>query len=260
MEMAQLGLFWLLGLLTGVMTGFFGIGGGMVIVPTLLLAGYSYDGAVGISILQMVCSSVAGSVANFRKGLLDLRVGFWVGLGGLMGAGFSGAILTHVPHKILLGLFILMTFYSLLRFFLKSKKSTGKKIKSAQLQPKDKVILIAIGALTGIFAISLGIGGGVLMVSLLSYYLGLDPKQSVPLSLFFVVFSSISGVASLYQSHILEWQYLQWGLLVGVGSVLGVLVGVRLITKVSTLTHRYALIMAYLVCLAVSLYKFFTLG
>ncbi|WP_104685068.1 sulfite exporter TauE/SafE family protein [Helicobacter bizzozeronii] len=259
MEMAQLGLFWLLGLLTGVMAGFFGIGGGMVIVPTLLVFGYGYDSAVGISVVQMACSSVAGSWSNFKKGLLDWKVGIYVGLGGLIGASFSGLILSIVPHKVLLGIFIAITIYSFWRFLF-TKASSQVPFKTLEPNPKDKGILIGIGVLTGIFAISLGIGGGVLMVSLLSYYLGLDPKQSVPLSLFFVVFSSISGVASLYQSHILEWQYLQWGLLVGVGSVLGVLVGVRLITKVSTLTHRYALIMAYLVCLAVSLYKFFTLG
>ncbi|GMB95865.1 sulfite exporter TauE/SafE family protein [Helicobacter sp. NHP22-001] len=257
MDIVMHALFLLLGGVTGVMAGFFGIGGGMVIVPAMLLSGYGYDSAVGISILQMACSSVVGSVANFKKGLLDLHVGFWVGLGGLFGAGFSGVILTHIPHKILLGLFILMTFYSLLRFFLKSKKSkeADKRARGFVLNLKSKCILVAIGALTGIFAISLGIGGGVLMVSLLSHYLGLSPKQSVPLSLFFVVFSSISGVASLYQSHILEWQYLQWGLLVGVGSVLGVLVGVKLVTRVSAQLHRYLLISAYALSLVISTYK-----
>ncbi|WP_411697016.1 TSUP family transporter, partial [Helicobacter baculiformis] len=60
------------------MSGFFGIGGGMVIVPTMLVLGHSYDSAVGISILQMACSSVVGSLANFKKGLLDVRTGVYV--------------------------------------------------------------------------------------------------------------------------------------------------------------------------------------
>ncbi|CRF51928.1 sulfite exporter TauE/SafE family protein [Helicobacter ailurogastricus] len=250
-------LFLLLGGFTGVLAGFFGIGGGMVIVPAMLLCGHGYDSAVGISILQMACSSVVGSVANFKKGLLDLHVGFWVGLGGLVGASFSGAVLTHTPHKILLGIFILVTLYALLRFIFVPKKAQEQDAKKLQLNLKNKATLIAIGVLTGIFAISLGIGGGVLMVPLLSYYLGLTPKQSVPLSLFFVVFSSISGVVSLYQSHILQWQYLQWGLLVGVGSVLGVLLGVRLVPKVSAQIHRLSLMVVYTLSLAVSIYKWF---
>ncbi|BCZ17654.1 4-Toluene Sulfonate Uptake Permease [Helicobacter sp. NHP19-003] len=255
MGFAMHALFLLLGVLRGFCLGFWHRG--MVIVPAMLLTGYGYDSAVGISILQMACSSVVGSVANFKKGLLDLHVGFWVGLGGLVGASFSGAILTYTSHKVLLGVFILVTLYALLRFVFVSKKAQEQESKKLNPATKDKAILVAIGAITGIFAISLGIGGGVLMVPLLSYYLGLSPKQSVPLSLFFVVFSSISGVASLYQSHILQWQYLQWGLLVGMGSVLGVLVGVRLIPKVSASLHRYLLISVYTLSLVVSIYKWF---
>ncbi|WP_285692642.1 sulfite exporter TauE/SafE family protein, partial [Helicobacter ailurogastricus] len=85
-------LFLLLGGFTGVLAGFFGIGGGMVIVPAMLLCGHGYDSAVGISILQMACSSVVGSVANFKKGLLDLHVGFWVGLGVLLGVRLVGKV------------------------------------------------------------------------------------------------------------------------------------------------------------------------
>lgn len=253
----DLGLFLLLGLVTGVMAGFFGIGGGMVIVPTMLLLGHSYDSAVGISVLQMACSSVVGSWSNFKKGLLDWRVGVYIGLGGMGGASFSGLILSVVPHRVLLGVFVALTLYSFLRFlFVKPSTQTHAPV---LLNPnlKDKLLLAGIGALTGIFAISLGIGGGVLMVSLLSYYFGLGPKQSVPLGLFFVVFSSISGVLSLMQQHFLGSANLQGGLVVGVGSVLGVMGGVRLVPLVSNMWHRRWLLGVYALSILVSTYKLF---
>ncbi|WP_235852223.1 sulfite exporter TauE/SafE family protein [Helicobacter mehlei] len=256
MEMAQLGLFLLLGLLTGVMAGFFGIGGGMVIVPTLLLAGYSYDGAVGISVVQMACSSVVGSWSNFKKGLLDWKVGIYVGLGGLIGASFSGLILSVVPHKVLLGIFIAITIYSFWRFLF-IKPSSQVSFKTLEPNSKDKGILIGIGVLTGIFAISLGIGGGVLMVSMLSYYFGLSPKQSVPLGLFFVVFSSFSGVLSLMQQDFLGPANLQGGVIVGIGSILGVMGGVRLMPLVSNAWHRRCLLGVYALSILVSIYKLF---
>ncbi|WP_163555394.1 sulfite exporter TauE/SafE family protein [Helicobacter suis] len=254
MEVITSLLFLLLGVFTGILAGFFGIGGGMVIVPTMLFLGHSYASAVGISILQMALSSVVGSVANFKKGLLNMSVGLYAGFGGLIGAGFSGLILKYIPHKILLGLFILVTLYSLLRFVLGgSQKSQERQIQN--LTSKDKFNLLWIGAFTGIFAISLGIGGGVLMVPLLSRYLNLSPKQSVPLSLFFVVFSSISGVISLTHQGLLQLQNMRWGLLVGVGSVLGVMLGVRLVSLVPTIWHRGLLIFVYILSILVSIYK-----
>ncbi|WP_104732001.1 sulfite exporter TauE/SafE family protein [Helicobacter salomonis] len=257
MEVFYLGLFLLLGGITGVLSGFFGIGGGMVIVPIMLLLGHSYESAVGISILQMACSSIVGSLANFKKGLLDVRTGIYVGLGGMVGASFSGLILRSFSHKMLLGIFILVTLYSFIRFAFKSKNPPASLEGLHTLGLKQKTLLLGIGALTGVFAISLGIGGGVLMVPLLAYYLKIPAKQSVPLGLFFVIFSSISGVISLARHALFNLHDLQWGLMVGLGSVGGVMVGVKLMPSVSALWHRRALLGVYACAIAVSIYKWF---
>ena len=57
-----------LGIGVGVLSGFFGIGGGTILVPILLLMGYGIKVAIGISVVQMVFSSVYGSFLNFKKG------------------------------------------------------------------------------------------------------------------------------------------------------------------------------------------------
>ena len=57
----------LLGLLVGLLSGFFGIGGGTILVPILLLLGYDTKIAIGISVVQMVFSSIYGSFLNFKK-------------------------------------------------------------------------------------------------------------------------------------------------------------------------------------------------
>lgn len=225
----------------------------MVIIPTMLFLGHSYASAVGISVLQMALSSVVGSVANFKKGLLNMSVGLYVGLGGLVGSSFSGLILTHVPHKILLGLFILVTLYSLLRFILGSSQNSQE----SQLQDltnKDKFNLLWIGALTGIFAISLGIGGGFDGPASLPLF-KFKPQTKRTLSLFFVVFSSVSGVFSLSHQGLLHLQNMRWGLLVGVGSVLGVMLGVKLVPLIPSIWHRRLLISVYTLSILVSIYK-----
>jgi uncharacterized membrane protein YfcA len=80
----------LVGILVGTLSGFFGIGGGMVLVPILMLLGIDIKEAISISIVQMVFSSIYGSYLNHRKGSLILGEGIWVGIGGFFG-GVIGA-------------------------------------------------------------------------------------------------------------------------------------------------------------------------
>jgi uncharacterized membrane protein YfcA len=56
-----------LGACIGLLSGFFGIGGGTILVPSLLLLGYEIKDAIGISVVQMVFSSIYGSYLNNKK-------------------------------------------------------------------------------------------------------------------------------------------------------------------------------------------------
>jgi len=58
----------LVGTLAGTLSGFFGIGGGMILIPLLMLTGMDIKTAIGISIVQMVFSSFYGSYLNYKKG------------------------------------------------------------------------------------------------------------------------------------------------------------------------------------------------
>ena len=99
--------------------------------------------------------------------------------------------------------------------------------------------MIGVGALTGIFAISLGIGGGLLIGPLLAYFLGLDSKKVVPIALFFIIFASISGSISIYSHNLIDTHS---GLIVGLSAMIGVALGTKIIDMVSLANHRYALI------------------
>ncbi|MDE6978058.1 MAG: sulfite exporter TauE/SafE family protein, partial [Helicobacter sp.] len=109
-----------------------------------------------------------------------------------------------------------------------------------------------IGALTGVFAISLGIGGGLILVPLLSLYLHINSKQAIPISLFFIIFASVSGFASLaYHGYV---QYVQ-GATVGVASLVGVSIGIALLRVIDAKKHRYALVALYALVIAAMIQK-----
>lgn len=65
----------ILGVVSGTAAGFFGIGGGVIIVPILLLCGIDMAFAIGISIMQMIFSSSVGSIINIYQKKLDVRDG-----------------------------------------------------------------------------------------------------------------------------------------------------------------------------------------
>lgn len=233
------------GLLAGILAGLFGIGGGAIIVPMMILLGNDIKIAIGISIMQMIFSSVYGSYVNYKKKNLDFRDGVYVGIGGLIGASFSGLVISSVPSGILEIIFSLFIVYSIVRFFFTNAYGGERKVGEGW---KSILFLIGCGCVVGVFAISLGIGGGMMLAPLLAYYLGYSSKQIVPISLFFVIFSSVSGFTSLALHGYVD--YIQ-GCIVGIASLVGVRIGIWTLSKVDSKKHKYALLAMYLFVLAI---------
>lgn len=231
------------GLFTGAISGFFGIGGGLIIVPIMIALGNDIKMAVGISIMQMIFSSVFGTYSNYKAGKLNPRDGLWVGLGGLLGAGFSGAIIKNMPHIALECAFIALVCFSMARLF--SAKASGGANKIGE-GAKTNAFMVLCGFVVGIFAISLGIGGGLLLAPLFAYYLGFSTHRIVPLSLFFIIFSSISGFTSLAIAGFVDYTQ---GAIVGAASLIGVRLGIFLLEKTGAKAHKSALLLMYSIVL-----------
>lgn len=228
----------LVGIFIGTMSGFFGIGGGMILTPVLLLLGFDIKSAIGISIMQMVFSSLFGSYLNYKKGLLLLGEGLFIGSGGFIGGYIGGHVTGYVPDSVLQGLFFGLLFFALFRLIFSHNHEDDAKTKSL-----PKPILFILGLLTGIFAITLGIGGSIILTPLLVGVLHYPIKRAVSVGLFFVVFSSVSGLLSRLSIGTIDFEN---GLLVALSSLLGVAIGIWLKDVVSSKKHKTALIALYI--------------
>lgn len=232
----------LMGVIAGITSGLFGIGGGMVIVPLALTLGLSSHHAISLSVVQMIFSSIFGSYINFKKHLLNLKDGLFVGLGGLIGASFSGLILKILSDVALTAAFLCLSVVFFLKYAFDVKNAV---LQSRRSELSKRLILVAAGMLTGVFAISLGIGGGLLIAPILGYFLGYDSKKVVPLSLFFVVFASISGLISFIVQDVIDKEVVLNGVYVGLGSMLGVFIGIKIIENMKVSAHRKILLSVY---------------
>ncbi|GAA7814394.1 sulfite exporter TauE/SafE family protein [Helicobacter pylori] len=263
----------LVGLFTGITAGFFGIGGGEIVVPSAIFAHFSYSHAVGISLMQMLFSSVVGSIINYKKGLLDLREGSFAALGGLMGAILGSFILKIIDDKILMAVFVVVVCYTFIKYAFSNNKKpehfeemhfdlhannkTPEKKRTIPFVSMDRThgVLMLAGFVTGIFSIPLGMGGGILMVPFLGYFLKYDSKKIVPLGLFFVVFASLSGVISLYNGRVLDNISVQAGVITGIGAFLGVGIGIKLIALANEKVHKILLLLIYALSILATLHK-----
>lgn len=233
----------LYGIIAGVLAGIFGIGGGTIIVPSMMFFGFGIKNAIGISVMQMIFSSIYGSYLNIKAKMLKFDAALLVGIGGLCGAAFSGFIVNSLKPFYLELAFLLLCIYSLYKSIAK-KESKNNLLKAANA----KILLVIVGFVTGIFAISLGIGGGLIIVPAVSYILGINTKQVVPISLFFVICSSLSGFLSLAINDLVPYKE---GIIVGIFSLIGVYFGIKINRIISPKIHRIAVIMLYIIVLIV---------
>ncbi len=225
-----------IGIGVGILSGFFGIGGGTILVPLLLAAGFDMKTAIGISVVQMVFSSIYGSYLNAKKGTLDVSMVLVIGLGGFVGAFLSGYVTRFVPAQVLEIIFFCFVLFALSRLFFKTKEHHDQ-INVGNL------VLFPIGMIIGLFSMLIGVGGSIMLVPILVGFLHVPLKQATSAGLFFVVFSSISGLVSHALSGHIDFYS---GIVIGLASLIGVYAGIHLKHHTSNELSKRLLMFFYL--------------
>ena len=166
----EFALYLLLGAAAGVLAGLFGVGGGIIIVPVLVLS-FTAQGfapeiltqlAVGTSLATIIFTSINAVLEHQRKGAVVWSIVRWMSLGILLGAGIgalTAASITGPMLQKLIGVFALLIAVQM-AFELKPKASAPV---------PGKLGLTAAGGLIGWASAIFGIGGGSLSVPFLSW-------------------------------------------------------------------------------------------
>lgn len=151
----------LVGVGAGLLGGMFGVGGGILVVPALvLLLRLDHRVANGTSLGAVLPISISSLVTYWSQDNVDWWMALWLAIGALGGA-LQGTKWIHlIPRRRLGYMFTIVLIVTAIRLFIPMASSSGREA----LDAIAAVALVAIGFATGVLAGLLGIGGGVVMV------------------------------------------------------------------------------------------------
>ncbi|HVE92640.1 MAG TPA: sulfite exporter TauE/SafE family protein [Actinomycetota bacterium] len=176
-----------IGFVSGVASGAFGIGGALLSTPGLrVVLDTPALVAVGTTLPVVVPTALTGLVTYLRKQLVDGRSAAYAAASGCVFA-VAGAFTTELVEGELL---LVLTAALMLLLSLRMIKSPGARQPASAPTP---AVLLAIGAASGFLSGLLGIGGGVILVPVLSVFVGLPVKTALGTSLAVVAAQSIPG-------------------------------------------------------------------
>jgi hypothetical protein len=117
----------LVGMAAGMLAGLLGVGGGIIMVPGLvLLTGDDADTARGTSLLVVIFTALTATITNWRNGLVEVRIALVAGLVGAPAGLVGAAVGQWLPERIALVLFAGLLAWSGIQMILRSRHSRGE--------------------------------------------------------------------------------------------------------------------------------------
>ncbi|GAM15375.1 sulfite exporter TauE/SafE family protein [Mesobacillus selenatarsenatis] len=252
-------IYLLLGGLISVLSGFFGVGGGFILTPILLLIGFSPLEAITTSLFFTVGTSISGITAHIRLKNILWKEGLIMGASGIVATQLARPLVYALEARGWDEFVIPFLYIILLTYFAIKMIRQGKKSDDGILTPTSFSVpkLMAVGFVGGFVSATLGVGGGFIIVPLIITSLGFNPKKAVGTSLFAVLL--IVSVGFISYAINTDINYLI-GLMLIAGTLFGSHFGARMTGYFENREMNGMLGILYLVTLAGAVLKLFDLN
>jgi uncharacterized membrane protein YfcA len=242
-----------LGLGVGLLSGLFGVGGGFLMTPLLIMLGIPSTVAAATDSNQIVAASTSGTYAHWKLGNVDFKMGLYLLVGGFTGGMVGVQLMKFLKAMGNADFVIKMTYILMLGIvgiymLIESIQSMKKKEAAVSAKPAKEskfglllqklpmqtrfeksgvthslILPIFFGWFVGVLAAIMGVGGGFLMVPVMVYILRMPMHVVVGTSLFQILFTCIEVTfLQSYTNHTVDFTL---AVLLLVGSTLGAQVG-----------------------------------
>ncbi|HQA22950.1 MAG TPA: sulfite exporter TauE/SafE family protein [Rhodoglobus sp.] len=224
----------LVGVIGGVLSGAFGVGGGILMVPLLIgLAKMNQRQAAATSLLAIVPTAIAGSATYLIASQVDVFAALFLGIGGVVGSLYGTRLLKQLPLGVLRWGFIALLVVVAIRMVLVIPDRS-----SGHLEPSVLAALglVAMGLFVGVASGLFGIGGGVIAVPALIAVFGLGDLIAKGTSLLFMIPTAVTGSVNNTRNRLVD---VRAGLIVGVAATVASFGGAALAFVMSPAVSSY---------------------
>ena len=241
----------------GFLSGLFGVGGGFLTTPLLILIGIPPSIAVATGANQTLAASVSGLSSHWRRGNVDFKIGGVLMSGGLLGSVFGVwlfkllrdvgqlELTISILYVVMLGSLGFLMVIESLRSWVRRRRAVVSAHKLHQHTwlhglplkmrfPKSRLYISALlpfglGVFVGIMSAIMGVGGGFIMVPAMIYLLGMPTLVVIGTSLFQIIF--VSANVTFLQAVQNQTVDLVLALILLIGGVVGAEMGSRVSTR-----------------------------
>jgi len=237
----------------GVLSGIFGVGGGFLLTPLLIMMGIPPAVAVASGANQVLGSSVSAVLSHWRRGTVDVRMGLFLLAGGFAGSGFGVWLFSLLKRLGQIDLVIGLSYVGVLgtvglMMLAETVTSSIGRSSTGLLRKRHRhrswhalpfrlrfprsglyisaALPVLVGAIGGVLAALMGVGGGFILVPLMVYVLEMPTAVVVGTSLFQMIF--VTANVTLLQALTTHTVDIPLALILLGGGAIGAQIGVRM--------------------------------
>src|SRR4051812_19301518 len=243
-----------MGAAVGFLSGMFGVGGGFLITPLLIFYNIPPAIAVATGANQVIAASFSGSLAHFKRGTLDFKLGTVLLAGGIFGSSFGTLVFAFLRrigqldlvisliYVIFLGTIGGMMLVESVRAIRRTRSGVPPSLKKSgqhnwihrlplKMRFRTSKLFVSVlpvlglGAAIGFLAAIMGVGGGIIMVPALIYLLKVPTNVVVGTSLFQIIF--VAAFTTIVQATANQTVDMVLALVLMLGGVAGAQYGAR---------------------------------
>ncbi len=231
----------ILGITSGILSGLFGLGGGIITTPILIFFGIPTPIAIGSSMLQIVGSSIAGTIANLEEKTIDIDLSKTLCLGGSIGAILGGTIFNQIKQQgnidsavsilyILTTMIVGILMYADAAMEISNPRQTRHKYQNKVKNNQIKLFAIALSITT--LSAMIGIGGGIILIPILTMWIGMPFRNASATTLSQVsVTGAINATIQSYMGNV--------DIYLAIVLIMAAIVGFKIGSKISKMMPVY---------------------
>lgn len=221
----------------GTMSGALGIGGGIALVPYLVLRrGIAQKRAQATSLVMVGLAAGAGAITYGLRGQVAWLPALAILAGGLIGSATGSHLVQRTADRWLQALFGLLLITAGIRMLWPTPDVIDSSMDLPALHPAIIALYVGTGFGMGLLSAMFGIGGGILLVPILVAFLHYTPQLAAGTSLAVMLPIALFGAYRQTKPGLTDWRQ---GSIFGLGSIVGAVIGASLAMAASAAVVRW---------------------